>query len=163
MAITVRFNNTDDDVLEYNESGNQPDYIKYLPHVVFNPDLTAVAGTPRKYWKLVLGAVEAMTAQERTNKDTAIAVAALTALRAEAVALIDSGEGIDRRALADMVVSELNNIRQWLAAFKVEVAASSSLADLKARVASLPNMPDRTLSQARTAYKNSISNGNVDS
>jgi hypothetical protein len=66
------------------------------------------------------------------------------------------------RAEADVLVGELNILRQWFMSFKAEVAAATSLADLKSRVATLPDTPDRTLSQALTALKNTISQGNVD-
>lgn len=66
------------------------------------------------------------------------------------------------RAEASVLVDEINTLRQWIVAFKVQVAAATTLADLKTRVASLPNMPDRTLEQAKTAIKNTIAAGTVD-
>ena len=66
------------------------------------------------------------------------------------------------RATAAVLVDEINLLRQWLVAFKVEVAAAATLADLKTRVAGLPNMPDRTLAQAKTAITSKINGGGVD-
>lgn len=67
------------------------------------------------------------------------------------------------RGVVSVTVDEVNALRQWVTSFKAAVAASSSLADLKTRVAALANTPDRTLAQARTAIKNAIDNGTVDS
>ncbi len=113
-----------------------------------------------------------MTAGEKTSVDNAIASAAATAAseqnlvdRTEAVAVVSTHvtvEGKTARALTAILVDELNSVRQWLAAFKVEVAAATTLADLKTRVASLPAMPDRTLAQAKTAVTNKINAGTVD-
>ncbi len=66
------------------------------------------------------------------------------------------------RAAAAVLVDEINVIRQWEMSFKTEVAAASSLADLKTRVATLPALPDRTLAQAKTAIQAKITAGLVD-
>jgi hypothetical protein len=66
------------------------------------------------------------------------------------------------RSAASLLVDEENLIRQWLTSFKVEVAAATSLADLKARVATLPAMPDRTMAQAKNAMKAKVNSGDVD-
>jgi hypothetical protein len=66
------------------------------------------------------------------------------------------------RAEAKLIVNEINILRQWIVGFKVEVAAATSLADLKTRVATLPNLPDRTFEQAKTAMKNEVMAGSVD-
>lgn len=71
-------------------------------------------------------------------------------------------DGKVMRAVAAVLVDEINNLRQWLAQFKAEVAAAASLADLKTRVATLPAMPDRTLAQAKTAILGKIDGGSVD-
>lgn len=61
-------------------------------------------------------------------------------------------------ALADTLNEyEFIKLREWIRAFKVEVAAATSLADLKSRVAALPAMNDHTLSQLRTQIENRIS------
>jgi hypothetical protein len=62
------------------------------------------------------------------------------------------------RAVAALTVDELNDLRAWITSFKAEVAAASSLADLKTRVAALPNLPQRTYAQARTAVRNAVDN-----
>ena len=66
------------------------------------------------------------------------------------------------RAVVSVLLDEINILRQWLAAFKVEAAASVSLADLRTRIATLPATADRTLAQAKTAIANKIDGGTVD-
>lgn len=73
------------------------------------------------------------------------------------------GDGKLLRAIADIIKDEINLLRQWTASFKGEVASASNLADLKTRVATLPNLSDRTLSQLKTEIQNRIDSGQVDS
>lgn len=67
------------------------------------------------------------------------------------------------RAVMLVLLDEVNALRGWLASFKAAVAASTSLADLKTRVAALPNTPDRTATQARNAVLARIDDGSADS
>lgn len=110
------------------------------------------------------------TQQQQTDAAAVItahdaAASALTVLRGEAKSILTTagGAGKLQRAVAAVLVDEINSLRQWLASFKAEVAAATSLADLKTRVAGLPNMPDRTLAQAKTAIENKLDSGTVDS
>ena len=66
------------------------------------------------------------------------------------------------RALAEITKDEINLLRQWLVSFKAQVAAATTLADLKTRVATLPAMPDRTLAQLKTAMESRLDSGTVD-
>ena len=50
-----------------------------------------------------------------------------------------------------VALDEINVLREWLASFKTEVAAASSLSDLKTRIAGLPATPDRTAVQLKNA------------
>lgn len=86
------------------------------------------------------------------------------AQRDRATALLGSTEGALKllRAVAAVLVDELNIARGWTVSFKAEVAAAASLADLKTRVATLPTLNDRTLAQAKTAILNKIASGDVD-
>jgi hypothetical protein len=85
--------------------------------------------------------------------------------RANATALITSGTA-DRdkalRATAAVAIDEINLVREWIVSFKAAVAASTNLANLQTRVAALPDLPDRTLAQAKTAWTAKISSGVVD-
>lgn len=60
------------------------------------------------------------------------------------------------RAVVGLLVDELNVLRGWLRDFKSATAAASNLATLKTGVAALPNLPDRTVSQAKTAVSDRI-------
>ena len=62
---------------------------------IVNPDLSAVADLPAKYWKLSGNAVLAMTQAERDAVDAAEAAAAEQAQRAADKAMVDSG-ALDR-------------------------------------------------------------------
>ncbi len=63
------------------------------------------------------------------------------------------------RAVAAIMVDEINALREWIVSFKAQVAAASSLADLKTRVAGLPDLPDRTLAQAKAAFISKVNAG----
>jgi hypothetical protein len=67
------------------------------------------------------------------------------------------------RAIAMVVIDEINSIRQWIMDFKAATAAAASLADFKTKVAALNDMPQRTGAQARAAINNKLSSGSVDS
>jgi hypothetical protein len=86
-------------------------------------------------------------------KDRTAASTKFDAVTAEAKAL---------RAIASVLIDELNAIRQWLVAFKSATAASTNYATLKSGIGGLSNMPDRTLAQAKTAIQNAINAGTVD-
>lgn len=107
------------------------------------------------------GVVRNATAQEITGFVTAKAQDDATQAHSlsEVLFNLNNLNGVALKAIAAVVIDELNTLRQWIAAFKVEVAAATNLANLQSRVASLPNMPDRTAAQARTAIKNAINSG----
>lgn len=60
-------------------------------------------------------------------------------------------------AYSDIIKDEINILRSWIVDFKAEVAAATSLVTLKTGVAGLPDLPDRTLAQLKTAIQNRIS------
>lgn len=60
------------------------------------------------------------------------------------------------RAVIGLSIDEVNTLREWITSFKSAVAAATSLANLQTRVAALPDVPDRTLAQAKTAFVNKI-------
>ena len=97
--------------------------------------------------------VEATT--DYTDSEWAIIVAqreaAAAAAEAAAKAIEQDLDEYERRmkAVVLVLVDEINLLRGWVTGFKAEVAAATSLADLKARVATTPNMPARTGVQAK--------------
>lgn len=66
------------------------------------------------------------------------------------------------RAVLLTIFDENNNLREWIQSFKGAVSASTSLADLKTRIAALPDMPDRTVQQAQETVQNKINSGASD-
>jgi len=66
------------------------------------------------------------------------------------------------RAIVSLLLDENNALRSWVMSFKAAVAAASNFADLKTRIAALPNLPDRTLAQAKAAFAAKIDGGTVD-
>ncbi len=81
--------------------------------------------------------------------------------RKDAVMLINLTNAQARayRAIAALAIDEINTLREWIVSFQAAVAASTSLANLQTRVAALPNLPDRTLAQAKTAFINKVNSG----
>jgi hypothetical protein len=125
--------------------------------------LYLLADTVPSLYMIVAGGIpREMTQAEKDIVNAAIAAADLLASKTGAKISIDGIGGYDKRALAKIMIDEINVLSQWLASFKVEVAAATNLADLKTRVAGLPATPDRTLAQAKTAYKNLIDGVGLD-
>ena len=86
--------------------------------------------------------------QAGRNEDSAVLF--MTALGTEARAY---------RAVAAIMVDEVNALREWIVSFKAAVAAATSLANLQTRVSALPDLPDRTLQHAKTAFISKIQEG----
>ena len=72
---------------------------------------------------------------------------------------IEYGEAF--RAVVAVAIDEINALRQWIVSFQAATAASTSLADFKTRVAALPTLNDRTLTQAKNAFIAKIQSGAV--
>lgn len=159
----VIFDINTDRVVNYLPSVSTPDF-QGRSDVLINPDLTALVGVPMRYWKHSGGVVIQMTAPERSAVDAEIVAAAVAEFRGGGKAVLDTQTDMSVliRAFADITKDELNALRQWLTDFKGDVAAATSLADLKTRVAANPSLPDRDLGQLRTAIKNRIDSGSVD-
>lgn len=159
MSVIVRYStgSTPNPVVAYLPSANTPDY-ENLPNTLVNPDLSLVSGQPQKYWKHVAGAIQLMTQGEKDAIDAAAAAAVIANAKTAAKAIQDDLTSQSRaiRAVVKETVDELNAIRQWIVAFKVQVAAATNLANLQTRVAALPDMPDRTYTQAKTAINNIV-------
>lgn len=104
---------------------------------------------------------DATIAQANLDAETA---AFIPNNRAAAKALLDSLDalGMGWRAIALINLDEINLLRKYNRDLKTEILASSSLADLKIRVATLNAMGDRTLAQMKTAFNNKIDAGNAD-
>lgn len=130
-----------------------------------DPSTANVFLLPLRYWKQSGGALAAMSQAEKDQVDTELAAASLAAIRTGGGNLLDANStvGILLRGLADIMRDEINILRGWITDFKTDVAAATSLADLKTRVAANADLLDRTLSQIRTSIKNRMDSGSVDS
>ena len=98
-----------------------------LSNYISAPDLSAVAGVPVKYWKIVGDVVTEMSQAEKDAVDAAI----LDAARDNAIAELDSLEGILRQVLK-IIMGEINILR------------------------SEHGLSARTLQQLKTAIRNSF-------
>jgi hypothetical protein len=94
----------------------------------------------------------------------ALATAELATLRGQAKQLFDAtdAEGKRDRGIAWLLVNQLNALRQWDMSFKAAVAAATTLVDLKAKVALLPDLAQITLSAARQAFRDLQDAGTAD-
>lgn len=135
---------------------SEPDY-NGRTDVDLDPNLSAVVGFHFKYWTRQSPGVYVLKSQGARDAIDAAEAAAITAANRSLADTIkdDLGpDGIKWRALALMLLDEFNDLRQWIAAFKIQTAAATNLANFQSRVASLPSMPDRTIAQVKTAYSN---------
>jgi hypothetical protein len=85
-------------------------------------------------------------------------------LRELAAVRLDTTDNQTRifRALILVLIEEINSLRSWIRDFKTETDAATSLSDFKTRVASLPNLNDRTALQARAAITTKIQAGDAE-
>lgn len=118
-----------------------------------DPAISNVSGQPLRYWKVINNALNLMTQGERDAVDAAITAAALAAAKLAAKRIIDGLPGYQLRGLCKLLIDEINALRERDRDRSVDVAAATSLADLKTRWAARSTLNDRTLAQAKTAYK----------
>lgn len=126
--------------------------------------LLALLNVPLKYLKWVANDVSEMSQGEKDAVDAAEAAAAITATRTGAKNSLTgfNSASLADRAKLDIIKDEFNIIRKWTRDFKTEVVAATNLANLQARVATLPTLNDRTLDQIKTALQNRVDDGTVD-
>ncbi len=88
-------------------------------------------------------------------------VATVTTAQKEAVTFMQRQDANAKayRAIAALALDQINTLREWIVSFQAAVAAATSLANLQMRVAALPNLPDLTLAQAKTAFINKVNSG----
>lgn len=112
----------------------------------------------------------ALTGPQKSTLDTAVAAhvpnpnAALLRLRAAAKVLAQAADIVPEalRAVLLTVLDEINVLRQRDRDRSTDVAASTSLADLKTRWAARSTLNDRTAAQAKQAVLDKIDTGNAD-
>jgi hypothetical protein len=112
------------------------------------------AGAALARWDAALGP-QPTPAQLAAVTAADVTAARLARVRAAAKAFMDALDAAGQRDRGIVLVSmdEVNALRDWVTQFKAATAAAATLADLKTRVAALPNLPQRTAAQAKAAIK----------
>ena len=145
--------------------------------VVFDPDLSLLAVedpslriitsyiVESRYWKHSAGLIEEYTQAEKDAQDAAEAAALDANVRAGAKQQLVgfSSNPVLLRALADVIKDEINVLRGNWVSYQAEVAAATNLANLQTRVAAMPSLPDRNLTQLRNAIDARVDDGTIDS
>lgn len=136
---------------QYIPSANTPDYP--AAQWIINPNLSAVIGFDSRYWIITGDAVTLMSQAERDVVD-----ATLIAARKDSISNdIDATHPSYQRALAEILIDEINNLRQKHNSMRTEILAATSLANLQSRITTnFAVMPDRTLAQLKTALRNKL-------
>ena len=130
-------------------SVNTPDYpyADWIP----DPDLTAVNGYPSKYW-IITGDI--VTLMDQTQRD-AVDASILSTNRDTTSARFDAVEDIFR-GYGLVAIDEFNLHASTVTAILNAVDAATSLADLKNRVATINDLPQRTIQQVKNAVRNKL-------
>lgn len=134
--------------LAYRQSVSEPE-IKDPENWVKDPDLSAVAGVPSRYWKLSGDVVSAMTQAERD----AVGAALLVSARDAAISQLQQPEDI-LRAFMLIVLDEFTLHAQRVNALLTAIDNAGSLAALKTAAGQIVDIPVRTEEQLRTAIRN---------
>lgn len=137
--------------LEYLTSVNTPEHPE--PTWKHSPDMSQVVGLATHLWKWDAG-TERPIPQTAGEQAATIAVR-LAQQRDSLTAQIDNVEDI-LRALAAVLVDELNNRSATIAEILDAIDAATSLANLKTQVALISNPPQRTIQQLRTSIRNKL-------
>jgi len=134
---------------QYLPSANTPDYP--TADWVINPDMSAVAGFDSKYWVITGDAVSLMSQPERDSVDE-------TELEAFKNAVSDEFDRAQSsmRAFAEVLVDELNARAAKTNAILDAIDAANNLASLKASIGAIPDYPQRTLAQLKTAVRGKL-------
>lgn len=169
----ILFSTTTNNCLRFFPSVDPSTYVARVDAMIFN-DLTTqtetemrvvLSTTPVIYTKKIGNPqITYMTQTERDQVDSEARALSISKARTLALSeLVSIGSSYARdRGIVLLTKDEINVLRQWITAFKVEVSSSTSLSDFRNRVSNLPNMPDRTAAQAKTALQNIITSGQAD-
>lgn len=130
-------------------SANTPDYP--TAQWIIEPDLSAVAGQPSRYWTITGDTVTLMNQSGRDAVDAAI----LSASEDITAAQLDGVYNI-HRAFALVCLDEFNAHALKINAILDAVDAATSLADLKTRVGLIADYPQRTIAQLKTGLRNKL-------
>lgn len=126
---------------QYLQSHSPNDLPEPLANYIEEPDLSAVAGAPSKYWTITGDVVTEMSQGEKD----AVNAANLSAARDAAIqAEVNELESVIRQ-LTKLIVDELNILRQQ---FNITTGEAGQLTDTA--------FADRTLAQVRTQLRNDL-------
>jgi hypothetical protein len=118
---------------------------------IINPDLSAVAGVPNRYWKITGDSITEMSQAEKDAVDNA----ALQASRDALANQIDQVEDVLRASLLS-ILDEFNAHADKINAILDSADAATSLADFKTRMAAVTDYPQRTIAQLKTTIRNKL-------
>lgn len=118
---------------------------------IINPELSAVEGFDSKYWIITGDAVSLMDQAARDAVDAA----GLEARRDSVANQLANVEDV-LRAFMLIVLDEFNAHAAKVNSMLSAMDASTSLADMKARIGQITDYPDRTDEQLRTAIRNRL-------
>jgi hypothetical protein len=133
----------------YLPSANTPDYP--VAEWIINPDMSAVAGQPSKYWTITGDIVTLMSQAERDAVDANL----LNASRDVTANVLAEPEAYPR-GYALVALDELNAHALKTNAILDAVDAATTLADLKSRIALITDYPQRTIQQMQNAVRSKL-------
>ena len=134
---------------DYRRSVSTPDYPSQ--DWIINPDLSAVAGQPVKYWTITGDVVSLMSQAERDAVDAAEAAAAITADKDANKAQLDAERVL--RAVALVALDEFNLHAARIKSILDAIDNSATLAQVKAAILLIADPPQRTAQQVLDAIK----------
>ena len=117
------------------------DLLEPIGKYISNPDLSAVAGFPSRYWVITGDVISLMSQAEQDVVDAAVESARRDAQIAGEVDRLESV----LRQIVKLVVNELNILRQQ---FNTTTGESQQLTDT--------NLADRTLAQVRNQLRSGL-------
>ncbi len=171
MADIVRYDTITNWAKQYIASQDPSGYVSQNDILIFEDTTvqtvaelrTLLETVPVRYLiKIGTPQVREMTTQEKAAVDAALAAALLAERRLNAKNIFDALDFWGRilRAIVTLVVDEINILRTRDRDRSVDVAAATTLADLKTRWAARSSLANRTYAQAKTAIQNAIDNEN---
>lgn len=138
---------------EYRQSVNTPDFPDGPTGWMLDPDVSAVfPAVPSRYWVVPAHpGTDAITEMTQGQKD-AVDAAALEVSRDFSADSLDDLEDL-LRAYAQVANDESNLHAQRITAILDAIDGAANLAQVKTAIAAIPDVPDRTLAQTKTAVR----------
>jgi hypothetical protein len=130
-------------------SANTPDYP--VEQWIHNPDMSAVAGQPARYWEISGDTVGLMDAGERDAVDAAELVAQLDGIADQFDNVKDYA-----RAIALVLLDSYLLTRARVNGILDAIDAGGTLAAIKTSVAAINNLPDVTPAQLKDALREKL-------